>query len=102
MGSAVRSSLATRARAAAFRACEQAIERLKEDAPIWKREHGEHGPHWIGWQDVRAGGDGQAEVGHLGADAVGLNFVPGTPRALEESEAADTDAADVDSAAVAQ
>jgi molybdopterin synthase catalytic subunit len=35
-------------RAAAFRACEQAIERLKEDAPIWKREEFEDGTVWVG------------------------------------------------------
>jgi molybdopterin synthase catalytic subunit len=35
-------------RAAAFRACEQAIERLKEDAPIWKREVFEDGSVWVG------------------------------------------------------
>ena len=35
-------------RAAAFRACEQAIERLKEDAPIWKREEFEDGSVWVG------------------------------------------------------
>ena len=35
-------------RAAAFLACEQAIERLKEDAPIWKREEFEDGSVWVG------------------------------------------------------
>lgn len=43
-------------RAEAFAACRELIERLKARVPIWKREHGEQGPHWIGWQDVRAGG----------------------------------------------
>jgi molybdopterin synthase catalytic subunit len=35
-------------RAAAFRACEAAIERLKHDAPIWKREVYEDGSEWVG------------------------------------------------------
>lgn len=43
-------------RAEAFAACRELIERLKARVPIWKREHGEQGPHWIGWQDVRVGG----------------------------------------------
>jgi molybdopterin synthase catalytic subunit len=42
-------------RGEAFRACRELIDRLKARVPIWKREHGEGGPHWIGWQDVRAG-----------------------------------------------
>jgi molybdopterin synthase catalytic subunit len=40
----------------AFAACQQLIDRLKTRVPIWKREHGDSGPHWLGWQDVRAGG----------------------------------------------
>jgi molybdopterin synthase catalytic subunit len=43
-------------RGEAFAACQELIERLKARVPIWKREHGDAGPHWIGWQDVRAGG----------------------------------------------
>ena len=35
-------------RAPAFRACEAAIERLKRDAPIWKREVYEDGSEWVG------------------------------------------------------
>ena len=35
-------------RAPAFRACEAAIERLKKDAPIWKREVYEDGSEWVG------------------------------------------------------
>jgi len=35
-------------RAPAFRACEAAIERLKRDAPIWKREVFEDGSEWVG------------------------------------------------------
>lgn len=40
----------------AFAACRLLIDRLKARVPIWKREHGEQGPSWIGWQDVRGGG----------------------------------------------
>jgi molybdopterin converting factor subunit 1 len=35
-------------RAPAFRACEAAIEQLKRDAPIWKREIYEDGSEWVG------------------------------------------------------
>ncbi len=35
-------------RAPAFRACEATIERLKRDAPIWKREVYEDGSEWVG------------------------------------------------------
>lgn len=39
----------------AFTACRELIDRLKARVPIWKREHGQSGPYWIGWQDVRSG-----------------------------------------------
>lgn len=32
----------------AFVACQRIIDRLKEDAPIWKREHREGGVVWVG------------------------------------------------------
>jgi molybdopterin synthase catalytic subunit len=35
-------------RVPAFRACEAALERLKHDAPIWKREVFEDGSDWVG------------------------------------------------------
>lgn len=35
-------------RSEAFAACRHVIERLKQDAPIWKREHGEDGVSWVG------------------------------------------------------
>jgi molybdopterin synthase catalytic subunit len=34
-------------RAPAFLACEQVLERLKQDAPIWKREVYEDGSEWV-------------------------------------------------------
>lgn len=37
----------------AFRAARLLIDRIKEQVPIWKREHGEQGPYWVGWQDAR-------------------------------------------------
>lgn len=40
-------------RAEAFEACRALIDRLKQRVPVWKREHDESGPHWVGWQDVR-------------------------------------------------
>ena len=47
-------------RGEAFRACRELIDRVKARVPIWKREHGPDGPHWVGWEDARcvaAGGD---------------------------------------------
>lgn len=35
-------------RAPAFRACEEVLERLKRDVPIWKREVFEDGEAWVG------------------------------------------------------
>lgn len=35
-------------RAPAFRACEAAIERLKHEVPVWKREVFEDGSEWVG------------------------------------------------------
>lgn len=31
----------------AFAACRLLIDRVKERVPIWKREHGPAGPHWV-------------------------------------------------------
>lgn len=45
-------------RAEAFRACRELIDRVKARVPIWKREHGEGGPHWVGWKDARIGAEG--------------------------------------------
>lgn len=39
----------------AFRACRLLIDLVKARVPIWKREHGEMGASWIGWQDARTG-----------------------------------------------
>jgi len=44
-------------RAEAFRACRALIDRVKERAPIWKREHGPDGAYWVGWQDARCAHD---------------------------------------------
>jgi len=35
-------------RSDAFSACRHAIEQLKQDAPIWKREHYQDGSEWVG------------------------------------------------------
>jgi len=37
----------------AFEACRELIDRVKARVPIWKREHGTEGPHWVGWEDAR-------------------------------------------------
>jgi molybdopterin synthase catalytic subunit len=34
-------------RAEAFAACRHAIERIKDDCPIWKKEWGEDGASWV-------------------------------------------------------
>jgi len=34
----------------AFAACEEAIDRLKKDVPIWKKEVWEDGEVWVGWE----------------------------------------------------
>ncbi|MDP7037692.1 MAG: molybdenum cofactor biosynthesis protein MoaE, partial [Myxococcota bacterium] len=36
-------------RDAAFKACRNALEALKKDVPIWKKEFYEDGESWIGW-----------------------------------------------------
>ena len=40
-------------RAEAFAACRALIDQIKHRVPIWKREHGPDGPHWVDWQDAR-------------------------------------------------
>ena len=35
-------------RAEAFAACRAAIERLKTDVPIWKKEISDEGEEWVG------------------------------------------------------
>ncbi len=43
-------------RAEAHRACRALIDRVKARAPIWKREYGPDGAHWVGWHDARCTG----------------------------------------------
>lgn len=45
----------------AYRACRALIDRVKERAPIWKKEHGPDGAYWVGWEDARCSPD---EHGH--------------------------------------
>lgn len=42
----------------AYRACRALIDRVKAHVPIWKREHGPDGEHWVGWQDARCDSHG--------------------------------------------
>jgi molybdopterin synthase catalytic subunit len=37
----------------AFDACRKLIDEIKHRVPIWKREHGPEGAHWVGWVDAR-------------------------------------------------
>lgn len=39
-------------RGEAFRACQYAIDRLKQTVPIWKKEVWSNGEQWIGWEGV--------------------------------------------------
>ncbi len=45
-------------RSEAFAACRALIDAIKARVPIWKREHGPDGAHWVGWRDARCGPDG--------------------------------------------
>jgi molybdenum cofactor synthesis domain-containing protein len=47
-------------RAEAFLACRRLIEAIKARLPVWKREHGPDGPHWVGWADARCQAHGEA------------------------------------------
>ena len=37
-------------RAEAFAACREVIDRIKKTVPIWKKERGQDGEEWVGWQ----------------------------------------------------
>lgn len=45
-------------RGEALSACRLFIDRIKAEVPIWKREHGPAGPHWVGWEDARTSARG--------------------------------------------
>ncbi len=51
----------------AFRACRLLIDRIKARLPIWKRERGPDGQHWVGWVDARCG-DGHEEPPRVSSD----------------------------------
>jgi molybdopterin synthase catalytic subunit len=51
-------------RGEAFRACRALIDRIKARVPIWKREHGPDGAHWVGWQDARCDEEGHSHHEH--------------------------------------
>lgn len=48
----------------AFTASRALIDRIKADVPIWKREHGEDGPVWVGWVDARCTPEGHGAHAH--------------------------------------
>jgi molybdopterin synthase catalytic subunit len=58
---AVVTAVAAAHRKEAFEACRYAIDRIKADVPIWKKEHFEEGTEWVvGQHDVdqgKVGGD---------------------------------------------
>lgn len=58
-------------RAEAFAACRALIDRIKADVPIWKREWGPEGPHWVGWVDARCAGGGEGAHEHASENAHG-------------------------------
>lgn len=37
-------------RAAAFEACRELIDQIKQSVPIWKKEKSPQGEEWVGWQ----------------------------------------------------
>lgn len=45
----------------ALLACQQLIEAVKAEVPIWKREHGPDGAHWLNWVDARVPKDRPVE-----------------------------------------
>ncbi len=47
-------------RGPAFSACREFIDCLKARVPVWKREHGQAGPYWVGWEDARVGAEGES------------------------------------------
>ncbi len=51
-------------RGEAFRACRSLIDEIKSRLPIWKREHGPDGPHWVGWIDARCALGDDVHEGH--------------------------------------
>jgi len=53
----------------AFWASREAIDRIKANVPIWKREHGPDGATWVGWVDARCSPEGHAAQGHAHAHA---------------------------------
>lgn len=56
----------------AFWASREAIDRIKANVPIWKREHGPHGADWVGWVDARCTPEGHGHAhahSHAHADA---------------------------------
>jgi molybdenum cofactor biosynthesis protein B len=63
-------------RPAAFAATRACIDRIKENVPIWKREHGPHGATWVGWVDARCTPDGHGH-GHAHGHAHGSEHAHG-------------------------
>ena len=63
-------------RGEAFSACRKLIDRIKARVPIWKREHGPDGAHWVGWVDARCDEEGHRHEdghGHLAATSSGVS-----------------------------
>jgi molybdopterin synthase catalytic subunit len=50
-------------RSEAFAACRKLIDQIKALVPVWKREWGEQGPYWVGWQDARCDAHGHRHHG---------------------------------------
>jgi molybdopterin synthase catalytic subunit len=51
----------------AYRACRALIDQTKARVPIWKREFGPDGAHWVGWRDARCPEDNHDASGHHSA-----------------------------------
>jgi molybdopterin synthase catalytic subunit len=53
----------------AFLACHEAVNRLKQIVPIWKKEVFEDGAHWVACEDHEfSSAEVEAEVGVANAD----------------------------------
>jgi len=66
-------------RRAAFRACQDAIDLIKRDVPIWKREHSDDGARWVG---------PGSELSHLDAEGgARMVDVSGKPSTLRSATA---------------
>jgi len=73
----------------AFLASREAIDRIKAEVPVWKREHGPDGAVWVGWVDARCTPEGHGHGPSHGA-AHAHGHVHPTSGAIGADEASST------------